>query len=210
MRDRIVVGIDFDNTLVTYDDVVYRVALEQGLIKQGATRSKQAIRNAIRQSPEGDGAWQAVQAVIYGDRIDEAMLIDGVSEFFGRCRARGVKVCIVSHKTVHAGQGASAVNLRVAATSWMGRHRFFDTDGLGLSPADVYFEPTREAKLSQIDRIGCTHFIDDLEETFREETFPVGVEKILYAAHGQGTSLSDVTVCSSWKEISDYLFGSDG
>ena len=37
-------GIDFDNTIVKYDNLFYRVALEKGLIDTSIGRSKKEIR----------------------------------------------------------------------------------------------------------------------------------------------------------------------
>jgi len=79
-----------------------------------------------------------------------------------------------------------------------------------LSPSCVYFGATRHEKIEHIQRLGCTHFIDDLEEVFLEEDFPGGVEKILYAPHpDRSINLSSITVFSTWTYISDHLFGTN-
>lgn len=203
----LVIGVDLDNTLVSYDEVMYRVALQRGLIPEGLKKSKQAIRDAIRRSQAGDRAWHGVQAAAYGERMEEAQLIDGVAAFFARCRRMGAKVYIVSHKTEWPGGDVRPVHLREAATAWMRHHRFFENDGMGLSDRDVYFEPAREKKLARIGRLGCTHFIDDLVETFLEPSFPDGVRKLLYAPHG-ASMIPDVRTFTTWKEISDFFFDS--
>ena len=90
--------------------------------------------------------------------------------------------------------------------TWMRNHGFFDSDGLGLSENDVYFESTRIEKIERIKKLGCTHFIDDLEELFLEESFPGHVGKILFAPYGMKLSLRGVIVASSWKDIHNYFF----
>ena len=90
--------------------------------------------------------------------------------------------------------------------SWMRQHRMFDPDGLGVSPADVYFESTRQGKIARILQLGCTAFIDDLEETFAEPEFPSAVDKILYAPQGPVSRVSAVRTMASWQEICDALF----
>ena len=52
--------------------------------------------------------------------------------------------------------------------SWLDQHRFLDTGPYGLTSGDIYFESTRKDKVERIERLRCTHFIDDLEETFLE------------------------------------------
>ena len=200
-----VIGVDFDNTLVRYDELIYDVARQRGLVPEGVSKSKQAIRDSIRQSA-GDSAWHAVQTVVYGERMEEARLSDGVAAFFARARRQQTRVFIVSHKTEHAIADGRQVRFREAALGWMARQRFFDPDGLGLGTSQVYFESTRDEKLSRIRALDCTHFVDDLAETFLEPAFPAGVRKILYAPHGSPVPLPDVTVCTTWKEIGDFCF----
>ena len=72
------------------------------------------------------------------------------------------------------------------------------------SPAErVFFENSRAAKLARIGAVGCTHFIDDLEEMFRDPDFPARVSPILFAASG---ALPAGAVCSSWRQIAEVLF----
>lgn len=201
-----IIGVDFDNTLVSYDDIMYSVALEEGLIYSAIRKSKKDIRNRIRQLPDGEMEWQRLQAIVYGPRMGEARLIDGVQTFFELCKQHKVRVYIVSHKTEYASLDETGINLRVAAITWMRRNGFFEADGLGLSQNDVYFESTRREKIERIRHLGCTHFIDDLEETFLEELFPMNAEKILYAPHMQHSSLPGARVFTTWKEISGYFF----
>lgn len=203
-----IIGVDLDNTLVSYDEVLRRVATEEGLIPIGENKNKKDIRDAVRRLTDGESQWRKLQAVVYGQRMDEAMLIDGVWEFFDFCNRYQAKVYIVSHKTEFASAEGVTSNLQAAAMAWMKRNRFFADDGFGLSPADVYFESTRWEKIGRIRRLRCTHFIDDLEETFLEDSFPAGVEKILYAPRITSSPLPNARVVLDWKEISDYFFGS--
>lgn len=197
-------GIDFDNTIVNYEQVFYNAALEAGLIGTGIIKNKQSIRDRIRELPDGEILWQKLQAHVYGKGMKDSALFDGVKPFFDACRRAAVSVAIVSHKTQFASMDEGGVDLRVTALEWMRVNRFFDNDGLGLTPDKVHFESTRRDKIERIKRLGCTHFIDDLEETFLEDAFPEGVERILYAQKGSG--LTGVKTFASWKEIYDYFF----
>lgn len=199
------IGVDLDNTIVSYDDILYRVATELELIGPGVSRGKKAVRDAIRQLPDGEIEWQKLQAEIYGPRMAEAQLIDGVADFFEECHTRSIVVYIVSHKTKFANYDRTRTNLRVSALNWLKSQGLFSSDGMGLSREKVFFEATRQAKIERIGMLGCTHFIDDLEETFLEEIFPPEVVKILFDPHELYVHRPGVTICSSWEEISSYL-----
>ena len=168
-------------------------------------KTKKDIRDWIRQLPDGDIEWQRLQAVAYGPRMEEAILIDGVKRFFDSCKQHNIKVLIVSHKTEFANFDQTRTNLRLAALSWMRRKRFFEADALGLPEEDVYFESTRREKIKRIECLGCTHFIDDLEEIFLEDSFPTYVKKILYSPHAP-VALADVMALTTWQEINHYFF----
>ena len=175
-----VLGIDFDNTLVTYDALIHKTALERGLITAATDVSKRTVRDQIRSGPGGDVAWQKLQGLVYGPLMPRAALMPGAAEFIRAGRARNWPMYIVSHKTEFAGYDDTRTNLRDAAAAWMTSQGFFGPDGLGFSRDQVFFEGTRDAKLERIRSLGCTHFIDDLEEVFLEPLFPPGVEKFLF------------------------------
>jgi len=203
---RIRIGVDFDNTLVSYDDLLYRLALERGWIQSELARNKKSIRDCVRELPDGDVKWQQLQAIAYGAGIGGAFMAAGAEMFFGMCKQHGVRLYIVSHKTDYASFDETHTNLREAAINWMKQNRVFDIDGLGVSMEDVFFEPTRAGKVERLTRLWCTHFIDDLEETFLEPSFPPTVEKILYDPHSQHAALPGVRVFRTWKEIGVYFF----
>ena len=200
-----VIGVDFDNTLVSYDDLLLQLAQERGLIDAGNLQGKKSIRDRVRQLPDGEIEWQKLQGLLYGSRMSEARLIAGVPEFFRVCRQRGVRTVIISHKTEYAGYDETHTNLREAALVWLKANGFFDPNGLGFRPEDVHFASTRAEKIEMIKRLGCTIFVDDLEETYLEPSFPAEIEKILFAPHGQA-SLPGVHTCRAWDEIREHVF----
>jgi len=197
-----VIGIDFDNTLICYDGVFLRLAREAGLVGPEALQQK-AVREAARQSQEGDIAWQRLQGQAYGPRIREAEPAAGALEFLIRCHQLGIPSWIISHKTQYASIDPTDTDLRQAARAWMELHGFL-APATGLGPERLRFGATRQEKIAHIRATGCTHFIDDLEETFREPDFPAGVQGILYVP-GEGRIPNDLPhlwVARSWPEIS--------
>jgi hypothetical protein len=204
-----IVGVDFDNTIVTYDEVLGRIAQERALVLSEAVQTKKEIRDHIRRLPEGESEWQKCQALIYGSRIGEARLIEGVREFFQRCAKQGVRTYVVSHKTEFSRFDTTGTDLRNAALGWMSANGFFEAEGLGLRRDEVIFTATRAEKVRRIAELECTHFIDDLEETFSETGFPARTVRILYEPAGRSPLPPEVTRMKSWKEIGEYFFGSN-
>jgi len=200
------VGVDFDNTLVNYDVLIHLVATERSLISPDTAVSKKRIRDAIWELPNGRAEWQKIQALIYGPRIWEATPSPGATEFLKECLQRGVKVNIISHKTEFASYDETGTNLRNAALSWLNQNCILDLESYGLSNQNVFFEPTRQEKVERIDKLGCTHFIDDLEETFLEATFPRKVMKLLYSFDPLSPTVANVDLIGDWWQMRDYLF----
>jgi hypothetical protein len=201
------IGIDFDNTLIDYDRVFVAAARERGLIPADFAGSKRAVRDAIRLLPDGELTWQRLQGFVYGGGIGRAVLFPGAGAFLAQCRERGLDVYIVSHKTQYGHFDPLRVDLREAARGWMTTQGFFDSDRGGIPIDRVFFEDDRARKLARIAAIGCTHFIDDLEEVFADPGFPRGVRRILFA--GESVPCCDVH-CSDWREVHAAVLGDAG
>ena len=203
------IGIDFDNTIVCYDQLFYEAARAKRLIPAEVTVSKDEVRGYLRRhNREKD--WMELQGIVYGPRSQDATPFPGVLDFLDSCKQRCIAVRIISHKTEYARYDKTRTNLREAALDWMVRHRFFQAAGLGLSRHSIIFGATRQAKIEHIRQSGCTHFIDDLEEVFLEDTFPGNVEKIIFASNHQPEAMPGAKVMTRWKEISEYFFDDIG
>ena len=63
-----ILGIDFDNTIVKYDNLFHKIALEKGLIDTSAGKRKKEIRDYLRSRNKG-GEFTLLQGEVYGLRI---------------------------------------------------------------------------------------------------------------------------------------------
>jgi len=203
----VIIGIDFDNTIASYDEPMHRTAVARGLIPAALPKNKKRIRDAIRALEDGESKWRALQVHSYGPGMPEARAMHGVKEFVAACKQRGLPVRIVSHKTEFANFGAPGVNLREAALRWLEAEGFVDSDSHGVGRAHIFFEGTREEKIERIRTLGITHFVDDLEETFLEPSFPAGVEQFLYAPQGEDSGAGRWRAFRDWPAIQRQLFG---
>ncbi len=200
------IGLDFDNTIITYDDVFLVLARERGLTAADFRGRKQAIRDSIRLLPDGELSWQKLQGQVYGKGVARAAMFDGVDAFLRRCKRQKVPVVIVSHKTEYGHHDPARINLRTAALDWMTAKGFFLDSGYGIPAANVYFEGTRQEKVARIAQLGCSHFIDDLEEVLTDPDFPSGVERILFAEGGAPSNAESFIVCPTWRDIEEQVF----
>ena len=197
------IGIDFDNTIVSYDEVFHRVALEQGIVPATIDRTKLAVRNWLRKSGKED-IWTEMQGYVYGTRMADAEAYPGVIEFFRWARSGGISLSIISHKTKQPFLGP-CYDLHEAAKQWI-ETVLIDEAGPLVELDSVYFETTKDNKWARIASTTSTHFIDDLPEILFAEAFPARVKRILFdPRHHHGPYGDDAVIVQSWTEILGYF-----
>lgn len=198
------IGLDFDNTIVSYDVLFHKVAAEQGVIPAGTPVNKLAVRDYLRSAGK-EPVWTEMQGTVYGARMDEAAAFPGVIEFMRGAIRAGHELAIVSHKTKKPFLGPQ-YDLHAAARAWVEHHLLEGGEPL-IPPGQVFFELTKEAKLARIDSFGCNVFIDDLPEILAAAAFPATVQRILFDPEGHyaAMTLEGVTTCHSWEEITQCL-----
>jgi len=199
----VLIGIDFDNTIVCYDELFHAVARERGLIPDGVAVTKNAVRDHLRQAGAED-RWTQLQGYVYGPGMKDAKPFPGVLPFFAACRRLQRPVFIISHRTRHPFLGEKH-DLHQSARDWIAAQGLHDPQGLGLPEDRVFFEPTKAEKLARIASVGCTHFIDDLPELLQEPTFPAGVEKILFDPGAAQRGGCDIRSAASWEALARML-----
>ncbi|MFI5349679.1 MAG: haloacid dehalogenase-like hydrolase [Elusimicrobiota bacterium] len=202
MKEKIRIGIDFDNTIVCYDDLLGDLALKRGLTPE-RMKSKGQIRDYLRRVGREDD-WTELQGEAYGASLRDARPFPGAIEFIKRCVGEGISVSIVSHKTLKPFRGP-LYDLHRAAREWLEAQGVFDPARVGLDPSQAFFELTKEAKLARIAAIGCSYFIDDLPEFLLEPGFPPGVNRILFDPAGLYAAKPPLRKADSWKEIEEWI-----
>lgn len=199
------IGLDFDNTIIRYDEVFAAAAAERGLLPAGFGGNKQAVRDAIRLRPDGELDWQRLQGHVYGKGIGDAQAFPGVDGFLRRARKANADVMIVSHKTEYGHFDPDRVNLRTAALAWMEAQGFFGADDFALRRADIHFAASRAEKLARIAALRCDVFVDDLPEVLDDPDFPACATRILFSE--QSDHNGSYRVCRSWQAIEQAVFG---
>lgn len=192
-------GLDFDNTIVSYDKLFHKLAVEKGLIDQTMPKNKRVIRDFLRREGK-DHDFSLLQGEAYGPRILDSEKADGVFKALKKITDNGIKMVIISHKTMLPYFGPK-YDLHAAARKWLKYNSFTTEEGLGIKSEQVYFEPTKKEKVKRIESLGCTHYIDDLPEIL--EMINPRINRILYREgidHGEEDK--EYTVLKKWSELS--------
>jgi hypothetical protein len=197
------IGLDFDNTIVCYDQVFHTAALELNLIPSDLPVTKENVRDHLRKSGRED-EWTRLQGFVYGMRMDDARIFPGLFDFFRNAKLSGYKICIVSHKTKMPYLGP-AYDLHASALNWLEKQRFFDPEIGGLNRENVFFELTKQDKLKRIKNLGCRIFIDDLPEFLSESDFPVNVQRVLFSPGNVRAADPRWQIVQSWAEFSKFV-----
>lgn len=196
------IGIDFDNTLVNYDALFHRVALDQQAIPASLARSKVAVRDYLRAIGR-EPVWTEMQGTVYGPRLDEAQAYPGATEFLHWALAHDIEVYIISHKTRFPFLGRKH-DLHEAARRWVARHLVGSMAPL-VSPANIFFELTKEEKLRRIEATACSYYIDDLPEILLASGFPTGVRRILFDPDAHHEADDSLLSMRSWQDVLAYF-----
>lgn len=198
------IGLDFDNTIVSYDSLFHTVAQEQGVIPPELPANKLAIRDYLREIDK-EAIWTEMQGTVYGARMLEAQAFPGVHSFIRRATEAGHSLAIISHKTQYNFLGPR-YDLHSAARAWI--DRFLCEDGHPLiAEEQIYFELTKDKKIARIESFGCEAFVDDLPEILLAAQFPPTATRYLFdpQAHHQNKNLPGLEPISSWQALEKCL-----
>lgn len=194
-------GLDFDNTLISYDQLFHRVALDKGFIPAAVPKQKNAVRDFMREQGIEE-EWTRLQGDVYGNRILEAEPYPEMLAMLKQLSGRHIPMNIVSHKTRTPYLG-EPWDLHAAAKGWLQKQGFLDARGLDWSEDQIFFELTKQEKIARIIALGCTHYVDDLPEILA--MLPESVEKILFAPSHDVQGQPHWKRMSSWRELPSIL-----
>lgn len=198
------IGIDFDNTIVSYDALFYQVAVERNLIPSNLPSTKLSVRDYLRQTGKEE-TWTEIQGYIYGARMGDAVAYPGVIDFFVWAKTKGVCIVIVSHKTRHPILGYP-YDLHEAARGWITKYLTGQTQQL-ISESNVHFESTKQEKLTRIAALDLDCFVDDLPEILLANEFPARTTRILFDPDRTWPGRGRLSAFPSWEHIKWHIQG---
>lgn len=197
---KIKLGLDFDNTLIMYDQLFYKLALEKEFIDNNFPVSKLEIRELLRRQGR-DEEFTFLQAEVYGPRIFEADISQEMIKTLLALKNQEIEMLIISHKTKKPYKGPP-YELRNYALEWLQKNKFFSLDGLAWQKNQVFFESTKEDKAKRIIQLGCTHYVDDLPEIL--DLLPENISRIHYSPNNVSTWKKG-PILKSWEQLKEVI-----
>lgn len=196
------IGLDFDNTIVCYDQIFHKVALEKNLIPADIPVNKIAVRDHLRKIGNED-AWTEMQGYVYGARMADVAPFDNVLKVLKWAKAAGHELFIVSHKTQHPFMGPK-YDLHAAAREWILRF-LRDGENYLIAPENINFRETKSEKVDRVAELKCDVFVDDLPEILNAPNFPQTAQAILFDPENHHTAADTMAKVSSWQELQNLL-----
>ncbi|MDA1192367.1 MAG: hypothetical protein O3A46_11890 [Candidatus Poribacteria bacterium] len=202
-------GIDLDNTIVCYDGLFARIALEEGLIDETITPTKLGVRDHLRRTGR-EADWTRLQGTVYGPRMKDAVPFPGVLSCFVQWRELGWDAQIISHRSRYPYEGPPH-DLHEVAWGWLDAHGLLDPKRGGVSRDGIHLAETKREKMARIEETRREYFVDDLPEFLCDPEFPSGVKRVLFDPDGlsdaSGESGEPLMRVRTWERLTDILSG---
>lgn len=190
-------GIDLDNTIICYDDLIHNLAKKKftriNLSKN--IKSKKIIKNKIIKVYDNN-QWTKLQGIIYGEKILEAKVFDNFKEGIQKLKNE-FEIFIISHKTNKPVIGKN-INLRSSAKNFLKKNGIsFCKDEL-INKDKILFASTQKEKIKIIKNKKIDIFIDDLDIVL--QGLPNQIKKIHFSK--KKYKFENIY---SWKKITQEL-----
>lgn len=192
------IGLDFDNTIVCYDQAIARLADELFQLPEGVPRTKLGLRDFLR--TEGrEPEWTAFQGELYGPGMRYAQPFEGAVATMQQLTQEGHELTIVSHRSRFPYAGKRH-DLHRAAQRWIATR--LQPAGIFMQHSNsVHFMQSKADKLVKIQDIDCGFFLDDLPEILEAPEFPSSTVGILFNPNNDDRKVARQPVISDWKHL---------
>lgn len=196
------VGLDFDNTIVDYQEAIAALSDSIPNLPKNLLRSKINVRNFLREGNR-EPEWTAFQGEVYGPGMKFAKPYPEAISCMKSLQNAGHSLVIISHRSRHPYAGPM-YDLHAYARSWIADH--LQSTGLFARQADIQvvnFLETKTEKIEKISSLGCNVFLDDLPELLLDTEFPMGVHKYLFDPHLKYISeaTTSLDAIKSWSDF---------
>ena len=190
-------GIDLDNTIICYDELIYKLAKKKfyKLNLNKNLNSKNIIKSEIINN-YNNAEWTKLQGLIYGEKLNYASLFD---DFYNTIKQlkNYYDIYIVSHKTKHPSIGKK-VNLRKASKNFLRNKNISYCENELIKNENIFFTNTKKEKIEIIKKNKIDIFIDDLDGILKD------LPESIYKIHFSKNKLQYKNLFS-WKKINNFL-----
>ena len=190
-----VIGFDFDNTIVRYCDAIDLLARKYLSLPQSLTLDKISIRNYLRECGRED-EWTRFQGELYGPGMIYASPFENAVDIAHELLAKNHDLYVVSHRS-RTPYGGQDYDLHYFARSWIEKW-------MPEVFSDTLFLETKDEKLAHVGVLGCDIFIDDLPEILSDTSFPSEARGVLFAPNNEHCSWAGDRLIS-WEQITSLV-----
>jgi len=200
-----IIGLDFDNTIVCYDQAIVKLSQSIPGLPPSISRTKLGLRDHLRATGR-EAEWTAFQGTLYGPGMEHAEPFEGALETMLQLVGDGHRLVIISHRSRHPYAGPS-YDLHAAARIWVAQR--LQNLGLFSSTLDhinaVNFLETREGKIAKIGEMKCNVFVDDLPEVLNDGHFPPRTMPVLFDPAGEHVVKGNTYPLIDWRQLPKIL-----
>ena len=192
-------GFDLDNTIIDYGISVEKYCLNAKIPKQEKITS---LRSYLRQIDPSDLKWQEAQSWIYIDGLQYAKLNKGIEDLCVYLLSKHISVFIVSHKTNKTQDRFGGHDLFSPVVNWI---QYSNIKNFFNINENIYFMPTRDAKIRKIEQLDLNWFVDDLLEVLLDKNFPPHTTKYLLSDEENPKLSAHINVVDNFSLIKEKL-----
>ena len=195
------IGLDFDNTIVCYDQAIHSLSQKINGLPSDIERTKLGIKDFLKRSGR-DTEWTRFQGELYGPGMAYARPFDGALATMHQLLKSDHQLFIISHRS-RVPYAGPPYDLHLAARNWIEDH--LNRSGLYFATefnANVFFLESLHEKLNMINQKQCDLFLDDLPNVLSSSSFPDNTFPILFDPSRNDTSLE---VLASWKHLPELI-----
>ena len=196
-----IVGFDFDNTIISYEKLFKKIAYKKRLVPKNIKPNKNSVKRYLI-SKKKEKEWTVLQGEVYGKYIMDAKIYIGVKKALELLSKSKIKFYIISHKTKFPILGKK-INLHVAATKWINKNILKKHKSINLSVKEIFFEKSVERKISRIKTLKCDIYVDDLKKIL--DLLPKRVMKILFLPNDKNYNLKSIIIMKNWIDFGKII-----
>jgi hypothetical protein len=194
------IGLDFDNTIVCYDEAIAVLANEMFSLPSDLPSTKLALRDYLKRE-QRESEWTIFQGALYGPGMNYANPFPHAIEAMRCLATQGHSLHIISHRSVRPYAGPN-YDLHASARHWI--ETTLQPEGLFLD-GEVYFYETRESKISAIEKVRCQIFLDDLPEVLDDAMFPIDTIGLWFFPDSTKSNVGGKRVVRIWSELPSLI-----
>jgi len=192
-----IIGLDFDNTIVCYDGAIERLATEVFKLPAHVKKNKTGLRDYLR-AENREPEWTEFQGRLYGPGMDYAEAFPGAIKTIIALKEAGHHCLVISHRTKHPYSGPK-YDLHDSVRKWIGANLVHNGAPV-FAETDITMNETRDQKIAVINASQCDVFVDDLLEILEDKNFPATTKKLWFSDRAPPEN-SGIIAIKHWDDL---------